>query len=471
MHETTPQIFASKERAVVIAAAGCGKTHLIAEAVGCQKDGRQLILTHTHAGVRSLRDKLKLLGVSSRLFCVDTIAGFALKYAISFPKTSGLSMFMPVSSEWNEVYEPATRIISHSIGKHILRSSYSGLYVDEYQDCTLIQHELIKKIADVLPCRIVGDPLQGIFDFEDSPLVNWSKDILPYFERLPDLCIPYRWKNGNNALGDWLLDIRNSLASGKPIDLRKLPNGVQYFSLSEKSQTDACYHCPKVGTVVAIHKMPDQAHFVARKLNGTFISMEEIEGKDLLSWSEKFEQSSSNERSIAVIDFASKCMTRVSTELTTIKKKLMKGKKNIALGLSKYASIAGGLEEVANSNEFTTILKSMVLIEQVPKRVIFRSELWNDMKRTIKEYGTGAYSTLRETAWKVRDRGRILGRKPSNRTVSRTLLIKGLEFDHAIVLDAGQLSAKELYVAMTRGSKSLTIISSSNILKKEVPVQ
>ena len=39
-----------------------------------------------------------------------------------------------------------------------------------------------------------------------------------------------------------------------------------------------------------------------------------------------------------------------------------------------------------------------------------------------------------------------------------------LEFDHAIVLDAASLSRKELYVAVTRGAKSLTIISSAPIL-------
>ena len=48
--------------------------------------------------------------------------------------------------------------------------------------------------------------------------------------------------------------------------------------------------------------------------------------------------------------------------------------------------------------------------------------------------------------------------------VCTTLLVKGLEFDHAIVLDAGSLARKELYVALTRGAKSLTVISSTATL-------
>ena len=60
-----------------------------------------------------------------------------------------------------------------------------------------------------------------------------------------------------------------------------------------------------------------------------------------------------------------------------------------------------------------------------------------------------------------RYRGRPVGRK---RLIGTTSLVKGLEFDHAIVLDAGCLSRKELYVALTRGAKSLTIVSSVPIL-------
>jgi len=44
--------------------------------------------------------------------------------------------------------------------------------------------------------------------------------------------------------------------------------------------------------------------------------------------------------------------------------------------------------------------------------------------------------------------------------------VKGLEYDHAIILDADLLGLKELYVALTRGSRSITIISSSD----ELPV-
>jgi DNA helicase-2/ATP-dependent DNA helicase PcrA len=60
-----------------------------------------------------------------------------------------------------------------------------------------------------------------------------------------------------------------------------------------------------------------------------------------------------------------------------------------------------------------------------------------------------------------RHKGRPVGRR---RLIGTTLLVKGLEFDHAIVLDAASLSRKELYVALTRGARSLTVISTNPIL-------
>ena len=51
--ELVPE-FANSRDAAVIAAAGCGKTNLIAFATAAHNTGRELILTHTHAGVYAI---------------------------------------------------------------------------------------------------------------------------------------------------------------------------------------------------------------------------------------------------------------------------------------------------------------------------------------------------------------------------------------------------------------------------------
>jgi DNA helicase IV len=48
------------------------------------------------------------------------------------------------------------------------------------------------------------------------------------------------------------------------------------------------------------------------------------------------------------------------------------------------------------------------------------------------------------------------------------LLVKGLEFDHAVLLwEPDHFSVQGLYVALTRASRSLTIVSSSRTLIPE----
>ena len=64
-----------------------------------------------------------------------------------------------------------------------------------------------------------------------------------------------------------------------------------------------------------------------------------------------------------------------------------------------------------------------------------------------------------EAAVRIREQGRATGRKISGRSVGSTLTLKGLEADVAVILDAGGLNARNLYVAMTRGAKRLVICS------------
>jgi DNA helicase IV len=58
-------------------------------------------------------------------------------------------------------------------------------------------------------------------------------------------------------------------------------------------------------------------------------------------------------------------------------------------------------------------------------------------------------------------------RSNAYRCIGSTLLVKGLEFDHAVVLRApdwqgGWGTHKDVYVALTRGAKSTTLIDLTN---------
>jgi len=64
---------------MIVAPAGYGKTYAIALCLSHTK-GKQLILTHTNAGVASLKEKIMQQGINNKHYRVETITGFAQKY-------------------------------------------------------------------------------------------------------------------------------------------------------------------------------------------------------------------------------------------------------------------------------------------------------------------------------------------------------------------------------------------------------
>ena len=64
----------------------------------------------------------------------------------------------------------------------------------------------------------------------------------------------------------------------------------------------------------------------------------------------------------------------------------------------------------------------------------------------------------------LRNRTRHKGRYINRRAVGSTLLIKGLEFDRVLVIDADRLSTEGLYVAMTRARVSLAVMSRARVI-------
>ena len=87
----------------IIAPAGYGKTEEIAEAVhAC--DGKQLILTHTRAGVAALRDRMKRKKVCPDKYEIDTIASFCLKWCKAYPSTAQVQ----IPKKMNEINYPCS---------------------------------------------------------------------------------------------------------------------------------------------------------------------------------------------------------------------------------------------------------------------------------------------------------------------------------------------------------------------------
>jgi DNA helicase-2/ATP-dependent DNA helicase PcrA len=71
---------------------------------------------------------------------------------------------------------------------------------------------------------------------------------------------------------------------------------------------------------------------------------------------------------------------------------------------------------------------------------------------------------FQDAAVRMREQNRLVGRPLPKRAVGSTLLLKGLEAEAAVILNADALDARNLYVAMTRGSQRLIVCSGSLVL-------
>ena len=465
------EVLAAARRAYLIAPAGCGKTEVIADAVA-QSSGRQLILTHTHAGVETLRSRLRKKGVPSNRFHVDTIASWSLRYAHSYPHLSGLAEdpTLIAGKDWNRVYECADVLLSSRVAREVVQRSYSGLFVDEYQDCGVRHHAIVMRLAELLPCRLLGDPLQGIFDF-GGDLIDWEKDVDRNFERLPDLLTPWRWSaagGGSEALGSWLLEVREMLMNGRDVDLSVAPGCVDWKQHDPSNNADMLKHCGKKaelrGSVIIVHRFPNLCHRLAKDLSGQYQSMDEMEAKDLMRHASLIDEARGTEAAL-LIDFAAECMVGIATALKPLADRYRSGNLATSGQRAAYLGLVSALDLVARSPAPQAMLAVLTAIRrECADCKMCRQELWTEMRRALANMAETSM-LLRECAWTVRNNTRVSGRQSHRLMVSRTLLVKGLEFDHAIILEANLLSPKNLYVALTRAKQTLTVWSPSPVLR------
>lgn len=459
----------------VVAPAGYGKTHLIASALQ-HAERRQLVLTHTYAGVNALRRKLRLVGVTDAACRVDTFASWALRLSLAYPQASGWTINRPDSGEWTDLYRACSRLLDCAFVRRVVRASYGGLYVDEYQDCSPGQHDIVLRLARDIPCRILGDPLQGIFDFDDQP-IDWQRDIESAFERIGELNTPHRWRRaGSSALGDWLRDVREALESRQTIDLPPHPPERLRIQMASSdtaqlfvAQTNTCrgLRCQRGEGVIAIHKgeptYKGKCHRLAKQLGGMYSSIEEIEGRDLFSFIRKCEGARTDQARLRhAIALSESAMAGVSQALSAGTRR---GERVAIRPSTCNPDVARAGNAYLDNPTSANMAAFLMAVRGTPSVHVARADLLNRAVGILRKHAASPQLTLGEAAERYqtlfRHRGRPVGRR---RLIGTTLLVKGLEFHHAIVLEAQSLSRKELYVALTRGASSLTIITSSQTL-------
>jgi hypothetical protein len=233
------------DRGIVTAPAGCGKTHLVADALMRHTGSKPiLVLTHTNAGVAALRSRLDRKNVPASRYRLYTIDGWAIRLVKTFPRTSAIDppalLLHDRKRDYPLIREAAWRLLH---GRHIddvLRATYDRIIVDEYQDCSQRQHGIVCNAAIALRTVLLGDPMQAIFGFGD-PLPDWNTEVCQHFPVVGQLCTPHRWICvGEEAFGRWLLDVRPVLEAGGSIDLSgPMPTNIRWVPLAGDARDHA----------------------------------------------------------------------------------------------------------------------------------------------------------------------------------------------------------------------------------------
>lgn len=496
--------FLAYERGLLIAPAGHGKTTAIADCLNlCPDDTCQLVLTHTHAGIASLKKKFKEKKVPSHKYQLETITGFAQRYVLAFIGATAL----PKPEEkayFSTAVAKCIDLLNTPVLQHIIKLSFNGIFVDEYQDCTISQHNMILALAQNLPLHILGDPLQGIFDFENEKLVNFDNDLSGIFgfKVFNLLNYPWRWHKTNEGLGLEIMKYRKLLL-GDRIDIQLLSkpeNGiyVEYWSnpqdhysseyikwiyriIHKYESKSTLILCPSYhemnnhGVLTLRGDLKDRIRIKEQfDYSNSYLILDAIDGGTYYTVSKKIDQYISQCTKHSRIDpikhlFDLLCSLYVSK--TFLAKWISKTKKGWRFKVKKNNDDKAESERIRDSfnkfkespslNSFLCVLHTLKSMRGYSNH---RPDFWGEIiicAKHASEDGTTLYNAMN----KHRSRIRHMGRKIGGKCIGTTLLTKGLEFDTVILLNADKFEDKNhFYVAISRACRNLIFITQKTVL-------
>lgn len=468
----TVEAVLDSHKGLVVAPAGCGKTHLITETLNVKPDKCYLVLTHTTAGVAALKLRLKRLGISNSNYVVTTIDGWARQVASSFPVSCNiLNTLENPRGYYPELRQKVNGYISSGNLTEVITSSYSRLLVDEYQDCNMDQHSLICSLSDILPTIVFGDPMQCIFDFAGTiPL--WDEDVKAKFPLIRELDTPWRWINtGTPNLGQWVLECREQLLQGRSIDLSSCPSHVSWtriennWQVDRQNQTKAQYQIrsdyPQESLLVIGDSINSRSrHDFASTSRGIGV-VEPVDLGDILNIASQLDYLSGQVLAELIITAASTMMTGVG------RSNLEKRMPAILAGRNRKPAteVELAVKEVINLGSKDSMLNLLTAFELSLNTRTFRYGAFSVLKNAILLSVSDPNKTIKQAAEIVREQRRQQGdRRIPRQAIGSTLLLKGLEADHSLILNASSMNAHNLYVALSRGAKSITIFSDNKVV-------
>ena len=316
--------------------------------------------------------------------------------------------------------------------------------------------------------------IQMVFGFRDDPCVTWETIRTDFDVLASSLREPWRWRRpGCNAeLGDWLVEVRRQLeANGRLEVANEAPiTWVPHPNAGDITQVWAAA-CAKAGardeTVVAILKWATKCKPLAQRLGGRWPVVERFDDPDLVRLGGRLANADGPTVAEALVEFVAERMTGVGTELRPMIESIKAGR-----GTSRFSKNRGHADRLDALAKQPTPANALEWLECVLAHRadwwLYRRECVFQLRAALRECGGPSFTSLPDAVAAARTRARHRGRQTHRRTIGTPLLVKGLEFDHAVLLwEPDHLSVEGLYVALTRASKSLTIVSRSRTLIPE----
>lgn len=437
---------------IVIAPAGCGKTENIINIIK-KYDGNKkiLVLTHTNAGIDNIEKRLRKNGNLDSKCNVYTIASFCLRYVKSYKILS-----KTIDDSYDSLYDGMCILLENNHIKKVLSNTYALMLVDEYQDCNLKQHNVIKKISKLIDFRVFGDPLQKIYDFRDE-CVELNSIINNDYPYLGYMNYPWRWEE-NKKLGSWIMYYRKKLENEETIgEISSLIPVVKYYEYSNINELKKiAFDMLKCeGSNVILFNIDNQAQSFCKLLGGKFFYQEEVECRTLKKIIKDIDDSKYNEILIEFINICKVSFTNFKTIYSNILSKIERNNYDFNK-ISKNKEEAQLIKSIHDDFDFIKLHQLINIIESNSEIKLYRKELWIVLKNIIKELIKDSNITALELLLSMRDSKNIKKYKYKN-LVSRILLVKGLEFDNVLVINPKELTRELFYVAISRPTKHLII--------------
>ena len=448
----------------VILPAGYGKTELLAEvSIRVAAERQVLILTHTNAGVAALRTRLHRKNAIGPI-SVTTISALAERLVHSYPAICGYVVAPDVKEDYQVKHLCASRFFRSEIGQRVAASSWGHVLVDEYQDCSRSQHDMIFSLSEVVPVMVVGDPLQAIFDFQSEALVDWDS-LISDFPLTVVTAEPRRWLNSNPGLGHELERLRSQIIAGSPIDLR-----------SYKHITHETYHRKFVARLSeTVHRLPGQSVIIhpgrsqyqsiklASGMKNRFTVVEQRAMPALRALSLGLDVSDGNQTVGLVLKAAGEGLANLGAAKAKLAKIAAGERPKTQQTTSTFAVASAGIRCADNPEPgaIAALVEELLLLDGL---TVSRRQFWSDFLEMLRMAKRSAVS-YEEAFEALRSKRQRSVLRPTDDIVARPLMVKGLEFPNVLVLEGDRFGTRELYVAATRASSSLVIASASPILR------